>query len=222
MANNYSPLGFWRSWHRSYNLWIVRLVALLSSSMFSHIRVRYIYIPLGGTKNSIWSTVLIFSFVALWHDLSFTLLTWGWLVSLFILPELAARYFVSPSKVSLPTRSSINSGLIAHIQYGSKPWYRHVCALGAIFNILMMMTANLIGFVMGTDGISYLLGRVLSGWEGKLILVCRAPHRLDIPVTGLSFMGFTSFCLFVGTQVMFEYRCGKLSKTHSRRTHDIL
>ena len=26
MANNYSALGFWRSWHRSYNLWIVRSV----------------------------------------------------------------------------------------------------------------------------------------------------------------------------------------------------
>lgn len=24
MANNYSTQGFWRSWHRSYNLWIVR------------------------------------------------------------------------------------------------------------------------------------------------------------------------------------------------------
>lgn len=24
MANNYSTLGFWRSWHRSYNLWVVR------------------------------------------------------------------------------------------------------------------------------------------------------------------------------------------------------
>lgn len=24
VANNYSTLGFWRSWHRSYNLWIVR------------------------------------------------------------------------------------------------------------------------------------------------------------------------------------------------------
>jgi hypothetical protein len=24
MANNYSPLGFWRSWHRSYNLWLTR------------------------------------------------------------------------------------------------------------------------------------------------------------------------------------------------------
>jgi hypothetical protein len=24
MANNYSALGFWRSWHRSYNLWVIR------------------------------------------------------------------------------------------------------------------------------------------------------------------------------------------------------
>lgn len=24
MANNYSVLGFWRSWHRSYNLWVIR------------------------------------------------------------------------------------------------------------------------------------------------------------------------------------------------------
>ncbi|EKM48095.1 uncharacterized protein PHACADRAFT_266551, partial [Phanerochaete carnosa HHB-10118-sp] len=79
MANNYSVLGFWRSWHRSYNLWIVR----------------YIYIPLGGTKNLKFTTVLVFSFVALWHDLSFRLLAWGWLVSLFILPEIAARYFLT-------------------------------------------------------------------------------------------------------------------------------
>ena len=24
MANNYSASGFWRSWHRSYNLWLIR------------------------------------------------------------------------------------------------------------------------------------------------------------------------------------------------------
>jgi D-alanyl-lipoteichoic acid acyltransferase DltB (MBOAT superfamily) len=27
VANNYSTLGFWRSWHRSYNLWVVRYVS---------------------------------------------------------------------------------------------------------------------------------------------------------------------------------------------------
>jgi len=83
MANNYSTFGFWRSWHRSYNLWIIR----------------YIYIPLGGSRNVVLNTVLVFSFVALWHDLTFRLLAWGWLVSLFVLPELVASYILPASKV---------------------------------------------------------------------------------------------------------------------------
>ncbi|KAI9001460.1 MBOAT-domain-containing protein [Trametes punicea] len=154
MANNYSTLGFWRAWHRSYNLWITR----------------YIYIPLGGMRNRILTTVLVFTFVALWHDLSFRLLAWGWLVSLFILPELAARYLVPASK------------------FGDRPWYRHVAAIGAVFNVLMMMTANLIGFVVGTDGMGYMLHQVFDSWEG------------------IRFLLFACACLFVGVQVMFEYR----------------
>jgi hypothetical protein len=86
MANNYSPLGFWRSWHRSLNLWIVR----------------YLYIPLGGTHRLVATSVLIFTFVALWHDLSPRLLAWGWLVVLFILPEVVARKFFPPSMVRAP------------------------------------------------------------------------------------------------------------------------
>ena len=46
------------------------------------------------------ATLLVFTFVALWHDLSFKLLAWGWLVSLFILPELIARRIVPYDKVS--------------------------------------------------------------------------------------------------------------------------
>ncbi|KAI0706413.1 MBOAT-domain-containing protein [Earliella scabrosa] len=154
MANNYSTLGFWRAWHRSYNLWIIR----------------YIYIPLGGTKNLLFTAVLIFSFVALWHDLSFRLLAWGWLVSLFIVPEVAARYFLPAKK------------------FGDRPWFRHVCAGGAVLNILMMMTANLVGFVIGTDGIQYMIDQIMGSWQG------------------IQFLLVACACLFVGVQVMFEYR----------------
>jgi len=154
MANNYSTLGFWRSWHRSYNLWVVR----------------YIYVPLGGTRNAIFSTVLVFTFVALWHDLSFRLLAWGWLISLFILPELASRYLVSETK------------------YGETPWYRHVCALGCVGNILMMMIANLVGFVIGVDGMKYLLSELMGTWKGLqfLLIICTV--------------------LFMASHIMFEYR----------------
>ncbi|KAH7884850.1 MBOAT, membrane-bound O-acyltransferase family-domain-containing protein [Phlebopus sp. FC_14] len=145
MANNYSTLGFWRSWHRSYNLWIVR----------------YIYIPLGGTKNVVATTVLVFSFVALWHDLSFRLLAWGWL-------------------------------------YGRHAWYRHVCALGGVLNILMMISANLVGFVIGTEGVGYMINEMMG-------------------LRGLRFLIAACSCLFVGVQLMFEYREEEMRRGIFRR-----
>jgi len=165
MADNYSPLGFWRSWHRSFNLWIVR----------------YIYIPLGGMHRLVATSVLIFTFVALWHDLSPRLLAWGWLVALFILPEVMARKAFPPS------------------MFGEKWWYRHCCAIGGVFNILMMMGANLVGFVVGTDGAQYLAYQLVSSWSGVrfLLLAC--------------------VCLFVGVQLMFEYREEELRRGIHRR-----
>ncbi|KIM44491.1 hypothetical protein M413DRAFT_17568 [Hebeloma cylindrosporum] len=165
MANNYSTFGFWRSWHRSYNLWIIR----------------YIYVPLGGSRNVILNTVLVFSFVALWHDLTFRLLMWGWLVSLFVLPELVASYVLPASK------------------YDRYPWYRHVCALGGVLNILMMMAANLVGFVVGTDGVRFFFSQLFGTLEG------------------VRFMVLCFVCLFIGVQLMFEYREEELRQGIVRR-----
>ncbi|KAF9061444.1 MBOAT, membrane-bound O-acyltransferase family-domain-containing protein [Rhodocollybia butyracea] len=165
MANNYSTFGFWRSWHRSYNLWIIR----------------YIYVPLGGMKNVFVNSVLVFTFVALWHDLTFKLLAWGWLVSLFILPEMLARYFLPPTR------------------YSSTSWYRHVCALGGVVNILLMMTANLVGFVIGVDGVRFFLGELFGTFAG------------------IQFLIGVVFCLFVGVQLMFEYREEEMRKGIYRR-----
>jgi D-alanyl-lipoteichoic acid acyltransferase DltB (MBOAT superfamily) len=50
------------------------------------------------------ATFLVFTFVALWHDLSFRLLAWGWLVTLFIIPEITARALVPEKKVSVGAR----------------------------------------------------------------------------------------------------------------------
>lgn len=154
MANNYSTLGFWRSWHRSYNLWIVR----------------YIYVPLGGAKNQIASTLLVFTFVALWHDLSLKLLAWGWLITFFIVPEVIARK------------------LLPYQEFGDRWWFRHVAAIGGVGNVLMMMTGNLVGFAIGTDGIKYMLEQLLGDREG------------------VKFLLGACAILFVGVQVMFEYR----------------
>jgi len=165
MANNYSPLGFWRSWHRSYNLWIVR----------------YLYIPLGGTHRLAATSILVFTFVALWHDLSPRLLAWGWLAAIFILPEIVARRVLPPS------------------MFEERWWYRHACAAGGVFNVLLMMGANLIGFVLGMDGAQYLAHEVVSNWGG------------------IRFLLIACSCLFVGVQVMFEYREEELRRGIRRR-----
>ncbi|KAF7332366.1 hypothetical protein MKEN_00118400 [Mycena kentingensis (nom. inval.)] len=154
MANNYSTFGFWRSWHRSYNLWLIR----------------YIYIPVGGSRSVVLNMLLVFTFTALWHDLTFKLLAWGWLASLFVVPEVIARFVLPQAK------------------YGEQGWYRHACAVGAIFNILMLMTGNLVGFVVGLDGTKFFLERVFGTTEGW------------------QFLALTCVALFSAAHLMFEYR----------------
>jgi protein-cysteine N-palmitoyltransferase HHAT len=155
MSNNYSASGFWRGWHRSFNRWIIR----------------YIYIPIGGSKRVILNTLAVFTFVALWHDITMQLLIWGWLITLFVIPEVVA-------KMIFPARKFTNSPTL----------YRHLCALGAVGNILMMMAANLVGFAIGMDGLKTLVRGVLDGWKG------------------FGFFATACSALFVGAQIMFEVR----------------
>lgn len=56
--------------------------------------------PLGGAQYFAYNMWVVFTFVAVWHDISFTLLAWGWLISLFILPELVAGKVFSAKRVS--------------------------------------------------------------------------------------------------------------------------
>lgn len=165
MSDNYSALGFWRSWHRSYNRWLTR----------------YVYIPLGGgpggSIGKLRGTVnllAVFTFVALWHDINLQLLTWGWLATFFILPEVIGNLAFPSSK------------------WKSRPdAYRVICGIGATFNILLMMAANLVGFAVGLDGLMGLVHGIIGSWQGAM------------------FMLGACAVLFVGVQVMFEHREGE-------------
>lgn len=75
-ANNYDIEGFWKNWHASFNLWLVR----------------YLYIPLGGTHRRALAVWPIFTFVAVWHDLEWRLLAWAWLSCLLFAPELGVKW----------------------------------------------------------------------------------------------------------------------------------
>ena len=162
VSDNYSTFAFWRSWHRSFNRWITR----------------YVYIPLGGgpgggsgRARGILNMLAVFTFVALWHDINLKLLLWGWMVVFFVLPEaIAMRVFPASKWKSQPNA------------------YRVICGIGAIFNIVMMMAANLVGFAVGVDGLNSIVHGLVSSWQGGL------------------FMLIAYGALFAGVQVMFEHR----------------
>lgn len=142
VTDNFSPSSFWRGWHRSYNKWLIR----------------YIYIPLGGASfatvassvRSVFTYLLVFTFVALWHDIQLRLLLWAWLIVLFILPEALA-------KIAFPKRKFA----------GRERRYRMYCAVGAVGNLLMMVSANIIGFAFGLDGLKSIVKVVFSQFSGK-------------------------------------------------------
>lgn len=145
MADNYSALAFWRGWHRSFNRWCIR----------------YIYIPLGGAGaagrgrfsrlRTLGNYIVVFTFVAVWHDINLRLLVWGWLITLFILPEVIASLL-------FPRRSWSKS----------PEAYRVLCGIGAVGNIMMMMAANLVGFAVGIDGTKGLMQGIVGSSSGGL------------------------------------------------------
>ncbi|CAI6338834.1 unnamed protein product [Periconia digitata] len=146
MSDNYAVTNFWRGWHRSFNKW----------------SLRYLFIPLGGSHSSgFWGKarttlnyLTVFSFIAIWHDIKLRLLMWGWLVTLFVLPEFIA------SKI-FPARKWKNSPMA----------YRYLCGVGAVGEILMLMAANLVGFALGLDGLADLVHGIMSSWSGLSFLL---------------------------------------------------
>lgn len=144
LSDNPSTIKFWRGWHRSYNRWLIR----------------YVYIPLGGgsTKGrygivgAIINYLVVFTFVALWHDISLNLLYWAWLIVLFMLPEIVAGML-------FPRRKWENR-LTA---------YRCLCALGAVGNLMMMMVANLVGFAVGIDGLMSIVHGIFRDVSGMFL-----------------------------------------------------
>ncbi|KAL5396046.1 hypothetical protein PMIN04_006627 [Paraphaeosphaeria minitans] len=141
MSDNYAVTHFWRGWHRSFNKWALR----------------YLFIPMGGSAapgmagqvRSVVNKLVVFSFIAIWHDIQLRLLMWGWLVTLFVLPEVIAGY-VFPAKKWKDSPDA----------------YRYLCGVGAVGEILLLMVANLVGFALGLDGLKDLVSGIFSTWSG--------------------------------------------------------
>jgi D-alanyl-lipoteichoic acid acyltransferase DltB (MBOAT superfamily) len=141
VSNHYSLSGFWRSWHKSYNRWLTR----------------YLYIPLGGNRvgmvYKIGNILIVFTYVALWHDMTFKLLTWGWVIGICFIPEVA--------------------GTVVFKNHFNKWYMRFIIAAGGATNIFCMILGNIIGFGngVGNDGILVYIGKLFTGGWAYLLIV---------------------------------------------------
>ncbi|XP_039144514.1 membrane-bound O-acyltransferase gup1-like isoform X5 [Dioscorea cayenensis subsp. rotundata] len=155
----YDLESFWKSWHASFNKWLVR----------------YMYIPLGGSQRKLLNVWVIFTFVALWHDLEWKLICWAWLTCIFLIPEIVIKSAAKTFQV----RSALG-GFI----------FRELSAISGAVTITCLMVANLAGYVIGPNGINWLISRLLQ--KDGLHVLC-----------GI----FTSF--YIGTKLMFHIRDAK-------------
>ena len=74
---------FWRNWHRGFNIWLIRFIIFFN--------FRYIFIPLGGSRNKSWNIWFIFTFVAIWHDWDINLILWAWIICGVMMPEVLLK-----------------------------------------------------------------------------------------------------------------------------------
>eukprot|EP00930_Biecheleria_cincta_P048995 TRINITY_DN34238_c0_g1_i1.p1 TRINITY_DN34238_c0_g1~~TRINITY_DN34238_c0_g1_i1.p1 ORF type:complete len:774 (+),score=109.64 TRINITY_DN34238_c0_g1_i1:70-2391(+) len=155
MCNNFSVRGFWRGWHRSFNRWLVR----------------YIFVPLGGSRGvsviqQCASTFVVFTFVAVWHEPNLLhgdrqdlrLLVWGWMFALFVTPELVVERIY---RLPVPRGFLKRHPLLT----------RHLSALGGGCCILLLMLANLVGYSYGLNGAEYLWRAIKRSQKMQLFIL---------------------------------------------------
>ena len=146
--NNYLVSDFWRSWHRSLYMWILR----------------YIYVPLGGSKSKVWSVWIIFTFIAMWHDLWWRWVAWAWINCGLIILEAILTMFVFP-----------RIKWLERLRQEKKYTYAFVAALGGAISIITMVIANL-AIMHGFDDTPKFIGQLFLQ-EGyyfflPVVLVC--------------------------------------------------
>jgi D-alanyl-lipoteichoic acid acyltransferase DltB (MBOAT superfamily) len=139
ITSTYCIEGFWRMWHRAFNQWLVR----------------YLFVPLGGSRYKVYNVWVVFGFVAIWHDLRLHLLVWGWGMCLFIVPEVLSKAYFSRPRFS---------------EFRKTALYNWLCAMGCAIFMITLIVTNLIGFSFGLQGLNTIWEEVVRG-QGLVLLV---------------------------------------------------
>nr|KAJ0193140.1 hypothetical protein LSAT_V11C800420350 [Lactuca sativa] len=119
--NCYNLESFWKNWHASFNKWSCQV---------------HVHIPLGGSGRKLLNVWVVFTFVAIWHDLECKLLSWAWLTCIFFIPETLLKSTTTSFQICW---------------FSLKEFENDHFALISIWHV-----ANLVGFVIRPSGISWL------------------------------------------------------------------
>lgn len=141
--NSFSVRHFWRDWHVSFNLWVVR----------------YMYIPMGGNRRPLLTIAPIFLFVAIWHDLALHLVKWALcVVVMFIIEHAVVKAFVkaenSFSLVLAKDTICNGKGIWATTLRIVRHWTplqrrrarRLIVGIGSVGALIALSVANVIGY----------------------------------------------------------------------------
>ena len=106
---------FWRRWHISLSTWFRD----------------YLYIPLGGSKGTVWmrvrNTFIIFLVSGFWHGADWTFIAWGALNAIYILPSM------------LLNRNRLRMNIVAQ--------GRHLPPAGDVLRILITFCLTLLAWI---------------------------------------------------------------------------
>jgi len=161
---------FWRRWHISLSTWFRD----------------YVYIPLGGSKGSLWmklrNVFIIFLVSGLWHGANWTFVIWGLLNALYFVPLMLVkrnRSYLGVVAVNsrFPTLRELTSmSLTFLLTVFAWIFFRADSVLGALRFIQGIFTRNLMHLpeVRPSYLIALLFVFVLLEWSGR-----REDHTLE-------------------------------------------
>ena len=158
---------FWRRWHISLSSWFKD----------------YLYIPLGGSKGSIWmkirNTFIIFLVSGFWHGANWTFIIWGLLNAIYIIPsiilkrnrdniEIVAKGKIFPTWKELLSMSiTFSLTVFAWIFFRAEDLPHAIQYLSKIFTLSIFTVPYFPGIGLTLPTIILLIIFIIIEWAGR-------------------------------------------------------